>query len=214
MGWFWRSKAVLPKRIGPNSWLLESPIRQSDLDYISQATTNLVRIMKPGIVIGRVSTSGTSVSGQSPADGLINEGKKCPSCQRFLPRDNFYKDKYKSSGLHTYCKFCTKQRAKQDYLLNRDRAIKAARNYHLLDRYDLSLDDYNNLAGKQNWKCTCCGDDGALSKRGLHVDHDHETGFIRGLLCSRCNSGLGHFKDSIRRLLKAIDYLQRHGKTE
>ena len=58
----------------------------------------------------------------------------------------------------------------------------------------------------QNEKCGICGcglDDSA------HADHDHSSGKIRGLLCFKCNVGLGHFKDDIRLLSAAAEYLER-----
>jgi hypothetical protein len=52
--------------------------------------------------------------------------------------------------------------------------------------------------------CKVCG-----STRRLCIDHDHNTGKIRGVLCSKCNIGLGMFDDSVARLRAAIDYLKR-----
>jgi hypothetical protein len=51
-----------------------------------------------------------------------------------------------------------------------------------------------------------------LFTNGLHVDHDHKTGLIRGLLCTQCNPGIGYFQDSIERLQLAIKYLEKFKK--
>ena len=73
-------------------------------------------------------------------------------------------------------------------------------------RKDLTDEEYNELLAAQGHSCAICGgvdEDG----RNLSVDHDHKTGYVRGLLCSQCNLGLGCFKDEHDRLKGAIDYL-------
>jgi len=64
---------------------------------------------------------------------------------------------------------------------------------------------YEALLGKQGNVCAICGD--APKGKALAIDHDHETGTIRGLLCDHCNMGLGHFKDDPDLLLAAVKYL-------
>lgn len=66
---------------------------------------------------------------------------------------------------------------------------------------------YNVLAENQNYKCAICGKDEEENGGKLFIDHNHETGKIRGLLCRKCNWGLGHFEDSKENLKKASDYL-------
>ena len=61
----------------------------------------------------------------------------------------------------------------------------------------------------QEGSCEVCGQVGRL-----YVDHDHNTGMIRGLLCGACNVGLGCFRDDPRRVRKALEYLERTGSTE
>lgn len=83
-----------------------------------------------------------------------------------------------------------------------------ARNYrseHLRRKFGLTLDEYENLLRRQGGRCAVCGR--RPGKASLHVDHDHKTGDIRGLLCFRCNGGLGQFKEQPARLLRAADYL-------
>jgi hypothetical protein len=82
---------------------------------------------------------------------------------------------------------------------------------HLKKAYGMSEDDYNNLLEKQNGVCGICGTDKSWNNKTSHfyVDHCHDTGKIRGLLCNGCNSGLGHFKDSEIALEAAIRYLEK-----
>lgn len=72
-------------------------------------------------------------------------------------------------------------------------------------KYGLSIADYDVLAEKQNGVCAICGEP---DKQRLAVDHNHETGVVRGLLCRLCNLGLGHFKDRPGVLTKAAKYLE------
>lgn len=78
--------------------------------------------------------------------------------------------------------------------------------YHLKAKYGLSLEDYTALLEKQGGRCAVCGTppDG----RRLSVDHNHETGEVRGLLCLNCNTTLGKVGDSPEILMEAIAYLQ------
>ena len=78
-------------------------------------------------------------------------------------------------------------------------------------KYGLTVDDYNKMYKEQNGKCAICKTD-CLSERfgKFDVDHDHETGKIRGLLCNKCNTGLGLFKDNVEHLKSAIEYLGTH----
>jgi hypothetical protein len=62
------------------------------------------------------------------------------------------------------------------------------------------------LLMRQDFKCAICGGDFIFAK-SVAIDHNHQTGTIRGALCNRCNVGLGYFKDDVELLQKAIDYL-------
>jgi len=71
--------------------------------------------------------------------------------------------------------------------------------------YKLTIEEYDVLFEAQDGHCAICGNGG---DRWLDVDHDHETGRLRGLLCRRCNMGLGALGDSVESLQRAIDYLK------
>ena len=74
--------------------------------------------------------------------------------------------------------------------------------------YGIGLAEYSTLLGRQNGGCGICGGQpNGRWRRWFHVDHDHVSGRIRGLLCSNCNLGLGKFQDDPVRLLKAHAYL-------
>lgn len=88
-----------------------------------------------------------------------------------------------------------------------------ARNTNLRRNYGITLDDYNRLAEEQGGKCIICGrvPEGKHNQGRLHVDHDHKTGKVRGLLCSHCNRGLGFLGDSPDILRRAAAYLTDRG---
>lgn len=78
------------------------------------------------------------------------------------------------------------------------------RRYDLRTRYGISPEEYDSLLDSQQGKCPIC----ELPLRGTaQVDHDHESGRVRGLLCVTCNLGIGHSRDSPRTLRGAIPYL-------
>lgn len=82
----------------------------------------------------------------------------------------------------------------------------------LKKNYGMNFGEYTKLYQAQKGKCAICGLHESNFKRGLHVDHVHGTKIIRGLLCTRCNPGLGYFKDSQKLLKKAIAYLEKFKK--
>lgn len=86
----------------------------------------------------------------------------------------------------------------------------AKRSQDLFDKYGITLEDYDEMLKAQDGKCAICGckseDNGRYGV--LYVDHNHNNGKIRGLLCESCNLGLGIFKDDIGILNNAIKYLK------
>lgn len=93
-----------------------------------------------------------------------------------------------------------------DYRASGRKAI-ADRKSYLKRTYGITPEHYDDLLAEQGGGCGICGrlprDDIAL-----HVDHDHATGAIRGLLCFRCNNALGDFEDDYERLTAAVRYLR------
>jgi len=74
--------------------------------------------------------------------------------------------------------------------------------------YGLSAHQYYALVNSRNSSCEICGTcyEDSFS---LHIDHCHNTGMVRGLLCSKCNQGIGLLGDSVDSLKKAIEYLSK-----
>lgn len=101
------------------------------------------------------------------------------------------------------------------YVKNKDRisAYKRERYQKMkvhqrLKKFGITADEYDLLRASQNFSCAICGEHESNSRDGvLMVDHSHETGRVRGLLCNHCNLGLGHFRDNPVIVLKAANYL-------
>jgi hypothetical protein len=77
-------------------------------------------------------------------------------------------------------------------------------------KYRIRVEDYWRILGEQGGRCAICGADEAGGKHNRwHVDHNHRTGQVRGLLCHSCNIGIGHLRENPDVLRSAIDYLDR-----
>lgn len=77
-------------------------------------------------------------------------------------------------------------------------------------RYGITGEQYQQALIDQDNSCAICGAHGSTQRRALDIDHCHATGAFRGLLCNRCNAGLGWFRDDQDLMLAAIKYLQKH----
>lgn len=158
--------------------------------------------------------------------------KRCAKCGYDKSVDEFVRDKSRKDGRYPYCKACHRavvkgygvQYTEQAKAAGAERrrkrdACEEARSKYLLGswvyslkrRYGITVDDYLAMAEAQQGRCGICGSPPDPSKRkgqqGLHVDHCHTTGVVRGLLCFSCNAALGMFKDDAAMLEKALAYL-------
>ena len=113
-------------------------------------------------------------------------------------------------GFHG-CRECIKVRSRVYYLRTCDRERPVWRDRSLKLRYGLSSAEYGVMLEQQDGRCAICGTVNFGVRSGkpasAFVDHEHETGKIRGLLCGSCNTGLGAFGDSPELLLEARAYL-------
>lgn len=131
--------------------------------------------------------------------------KRCNRCKLEKGSTEFFKNKRHSSGLTSWCKVCYKEKKATP----QDKEVTWA--YYLKRTYGLKLEDYNSLLEAQDFRCKICSTHQNQFRNRLHVDHDHNTGQIRGILCVECNTGLGKFKDNPELLQLAIDYLKAGG---
>lgn len=99
-----------------------------------------------------------------------------------------------------------KQKNKKKLLENPD----LHKNYHLKSRYGVSIEEYNIMLIEQNESCEICGKHMSNFKRNLHVDHNHTTKQVRGLLCVNCNIIIGNSFEDKNILTKVIEYLSKY----
>ena len=144
----------------------------------------------------------------------------CYVCKVEKPVDEFIKLATGVDGVGTLCKPCKRVKSAAWRSENPDHnqewraQNKLSRQEYERERtlrrhYNMSLNDYSDMLTSQGGVCAICGLPPTNGQgKILHVDHDHATGKIRGLLCHGCNTSLGHFQDNVAFLQKAITYLE------
>jgi NMD protein affecting ribosome stability and mRNA decay len=125
--------------------------------------------------------------------------KLCPKCRKTKPIKDF--SRRRKTKRCSWCKSCTTllwfAKHPHERLLHRVKYL-----------YGLTRTAYENLVAKHKGRCAICN-----RARKLHIDHNHKTGNVRGLLCADCNRGLGMFFESITGLKNAIKYLKHHARS-
>lgn len=143
------------------------------------------------------------------------ELKKCTKCGVPKPLTEYWRHPQGKDRLQARCKDCLRdahkeQREKIESLFPGS-SSKRWRKSVLRSKYGMTLEEFDLMRNAQGNKCALCGGDVGLGT--LAVDHDHETGKIRGLLHPRCNIAIGLLDDSPTVCRKAADYLETHGRT-
>lgn len=155
--------------------------------------------------------------------------KYCKKCNKEKPLEEFGIDRSEKDGHRYSCKNCLNKRQreyannnkeviklrnkakseKRRLYYNSQKGVESSRRAHLKRKFNLTLEDYKLLSEKQGDVCAICGSPEMNNKnKVLCVDHCHNTGKIRGLLCGKCNAGIGHFMDDIKIIEKSIKYLE------
>lgn len=159
--------------------------------------------------------------------------KRCKKCGDSKPLSEFHRASGMADGYRSECKVCSRASRRAWYVVNREKAIANVKRWqqanrveynakqrayrskrrdieregHLRRTFNMSQADYDDLLARQGGGCRICGKE--PRKISLHVDHDHETGEVRGLLCVGCNNSLGQMHDDPHLLLRAVEYV--HG---
>ena len=160
--------------------------------------------------------------------------KRCPDCGKTKAASEFSVARRQASGLYGYCKPCAAVRFRKyqdthpEYVARRYEKYKkwmltprgkvlrkaSARKKNLMKNYGITPQQYEAMLAEQHGRCAICREVEEHTRRGvvveLAVDHEHETGKVRGLLCQRCNRAIGLMKENVAALATAIEYLNRH----
>ena len=133
--------------------------------------------------------------------------KNCPTCKEDKPIQDYWKGQYS-------CISCTKEKQKNRWA---SRSPKKRLYQHLKYKYGVTEKELAETLEKQNNACAICKEllpDLLVyenRRRGYAIDHNHDSGEFRGILCTHCNTLLGMAKDNEEILLAAVDYLQVNG---
>jgi len=114
--------------------------------------------------------------------------KRCPQCEAVKPHEDWERNKSSADGWSSYCRECRAERNRISYFKR---------------KYGLAPAELDALIAEQLGICCIC-----LTAPAEHVDHCHETGRVRGVLCFSCNAALGQFKDRPDVIRRAATYLE------
>ena len=163
--------------------------------------------------------------------------KVCSKCGVEKESSLFNRDRSKASGYRSWCKTCDninskvqynkdpqarRDKRKEYYYENREDEIQKRgefrknnvdmhRGHKYRQLYGITLEQFEEMRTLQKCSCAICGKHELQNKnKKLFVDHDHDTGKVRELLCHGCNTGIGLLQDDVELLQKALDYLIKH----
>ena len=184
--------------------------------------------MKPPVAVPLPTRSSAARSNPCSArerSRILHWMKLCSRCGLQKPESDFYKDKRRADGLYPQCRSCAseskkasrrraspEQQQRSRKTIDRwrrehpDRVAEINRRVDLKRKFGITLEQFDEMLEAQGGVCAICGSTPYNGYR-LAVDHDHDTGRVRGLLCASCNRGLGYLADDPVRLRRALEYL-------
>jgi hypothetical protein len=141
--------------------------------------------------------------------------KICTVCKENKELTEFYKWSLSKDGYQHRCKKCDDKAVKAYRKKHRERFLTNMRKANLKHKYGITIEDYEHMLKEQNYRCKLCTkhqEDNDCwptsdTTMRLAVDHVHDTGKIRGLLCNRCNRALGLFNEDAELLKRASEYV-------
>lgn len=139
------------------------------------------------------SCSNSIANGGSGFVRPIDGHRLCGKCKQVLPENKFRL--YKDGRRHAYCDECKSSHFKQ-----------YQKTVGRFKRHGITKEIYDGMVEGQKRKCAICG----IYSDNLHIDHNHTTKKVRGLLCKECNMALGLVKENITTINNMIEYLEKY----
>lgn len=134
--------------------------------------------------------------------------KQCSKCRLEKDQSLFSIDKSRRDGLQPRCKSCSAL-ANKEYKARKDPRELKKNQYKafIKHKYGVSVEWVEERLAAHNNKCKVCGAKMELHTNTVAIDHCHKTGEVRDIVCKKCNTAMGHFRDDPKLIAKAIDYL-------
>ena len=133
--------------------------------------------------------------------------KQCTRCKEIKNVVEFHNSKQTTDGFNRRCKKCVNELRTRSRKRNPNYKLKD-KNSKLLREYGITLKEYNKMFINQNGVCAICNNPETLDNKSLAVDHCHNTGKVRGLLCTLCNTAIGKLNDNEILLQRATNYIK------
>lgn len=159
---------------------------------------------------------------------MAAKNRTCRVCNEYKDISHFQPQGYQ-------CRECrnAKQRAywanlPEDVRQSRQKSVEYQREYraknpakvkelsrktHMMRTFNMTIEQYDEMLEAQNGVCAIC-QQSCTTGNNLAVDHNHETGKVRALLCKNCNTAIGLMKEDVDRMIKAIEYIKHHSEVE
>lgn len=154
-----------------------------------------------------------------------NNGKACSKCGELKAYEEYGRNSKGPLGLHSWCRACQSLRNREYRAANLEKVRagdrewyrknkEKSRAYFRLRNYGITPEEYDKKVEEQGGCCFICGErpTGTGNRSMLHVDHDHDSGEVRDLLCGNCNTSIGTIREKPEIARKIADYLERWGK--
>lgn len=136
--------------------------------------------------------------------------KTCKTCRSEKDVSEFPKGKGYKDGIRPHCLDCRREYENASFHKHkhkRPHCYEADKDRKLKKAYGIGYAEYKSMLAAQDGRCAICGTRDTGNRKAFHVDHCHDTGVVRGLLCGNCNSGIGNLRDNVELLQRAIEYL-------